>query len=85
MSIHPNPALWAERKRAAMKRTITSVRFVPDGLKIKVIALLSDGVTSILFSYYPDELSFTEEELAGLTVSEAVDLFHRKDTDYLQS
>lgn len=66
-------------------RRIGSVRFIPDGLKVKALALLEDGCTSALFSYYPDELTFKEDELTGLTVEEALDLFVKKDTEYLQS
>jgi len=68
-----------------MNRYIDSVRFVPEALHIKVLAHLNDDSTSHLFSFYPDELSFTEQELIGLTVREAIDLFHHKDTDYLRS
>lgn len=38
-----------------------------------------------LFSYYPDELSFTESEFIGLTVDEAHDLRRQKDIAYLRS
>lgn len=68
-----------------MTRKIESVRYISDGLKIKILALLDDGCTSDLFKYYPDELRFDEEELVGLTVKEALDLFVKKETDYLQS
>lgn len=38
-----------------------------------------------LFSYFHDEISFTEAELIGLTVDLAHDLRHKKDVAYLQS
>lgn len=38
-----------------------------------------------IFEYYPDELHFNEDELIGLTVSEAVSLKMKKDIAYLQS
>lgn len=66
-------------------RVIESVRFLPDGLKIRILAKLDDGASTSLFSYYPDELSFTERELVGLSVDHALDLFHRKDMEFLQS
>ena len=37
-----------------------------------------------LFSYYDDEISFTEDELIGLTEIEAYNLKHDKDLYYLQ-
>ena len=38
-----------------------------------------------LFSYYPDEVSFTESELIGLTIDECRSLFGKKDRKYLNS
>jgi len=38
-----------------------------------------------LFTYYPDEISFTEEEFIGLTRDQAFALRHKKDVDYLRS
>ena len=38
-----------------------------------------------IFSYYPDEISFTEEEIIGLTIEEANQLRHDKDVAYLRS
>lgn len=38
-----------------------------------------------LFDYYPDEISFTEKEFIGLTHREAMDLFYKKDMEYLRS
>jgi hypothetical protein len=43
-----------------------------------------NGMISI-FTYYPDELFFTETEFIGLTVDQALGLFHRKDVEYLRS
>lgn len=37
-----------------------------------------------LFSYYNDEISFTKDELIGLTEDEAFDLKRQKDIYYLQ-
>jgi hypothetical protein len=44
-----------------------------------------DGKEEKLFSYYPDEISFTEFEFIGLTKEEAHQLFHKKDVAYLRS
>jgi len=38
-----------------------------------------------VFFYYSDEIQFTEEELAGLTIREMRELRHKKDVDYLRS
>jgi len=41
---------------------------------------LSDGTKGLeLFSFYPDEISFTERELLGLTIDEARTLKFNKD------
>ena len=51
----------------------------------EVKATFSDGSEKVLFSFYPDELSFSEGEFIGLTEKEAHDLFRRKDIAYLGS
>lgn len=51
----------------------------------EVIVTLEDGSTRKLFSYYPDEISFTASEFVGLSVAQAHELRHRKDVAYLQS
>jgi hypothetical protein len=38
-----------------------------------------------IFTYYPDEISFTQNELIGLTISEAQQLKMQKDIEYLQT
>lgn len=38
-----------------------------------------------LFSFYPDEITFTETELLGLTVEQTQQLRHNKDVAYLRS
>ena len=40
---------------------------------------------TLLFTYYPDEISFTTDELIGLTIDEAFKLKKQKDLRYLQS
>lgn len=44
-----------------------------------------DDTSENLFSFYPDEISFSEREFIGLTKTEALDLRHKKDKNYLQS
>ncbi len=50
-----------------------------------VLGDMSDGQTLVLFRYFTDELTFTPSELIGLTQDEAVELFHKKDIEYLRS
>jgi hypothetical protein len=51
----------------------------------KVKATFDNGETKELFSFYPDEISFSEAEFIGLTEMEAKGLRHKKDVDYLRS
>lgn len=44
-----------------------------------------DGSEKILFEFYPDELSFTENEFIGLTEKQAHELRMKKDIEFLQS
>lgn len=44
----------------------------------------SDGTSKTLFSFYPDEISFEEKELLGMTEGQAHQLRHNKDVDYLR-
>lgn len=50
-----------------------------------ITAAFEDGTTKKLFWFYPDELSFSEEEFIGLTEVEARYLRFAKDRAYLQS
>ncbi len=59
------------------------MRWIADGLHIRVMVDLDDGCTRNLFSYYPDELRFEDHELIGLTVDDALKLYEVKDTAYL--
>lgn len=42
-----------------------------------------DGTLERLFDFYPDEISFTEQEFIGLTRTEAINLKYKKDLRYL--
>lgn len=46
---------------------------------------MEDGTKKTLFSFYPDELSFSSGEFIGLTIGEANKLRLKKDQDYLRS
>ena len=51
----------------------------------KVTATFDDGTTKELFSFFPDEFTFDEGELVGLTEAEARELYREKDLAYLRS
>ncbi len=51
----------------------------------KVIVTFENDVEKELFSFYPDEISFTENEFIGLTEDQAVTLKFTKDKNFLQS
>jgi len=57
----------------------------PLDLMPKVHVTFEDGSEKDLFSFYPDEITFSEGELIGLTEQEAYDLRNKKDISYLQS
>lgn len=44
-----------------------------------------DGKKEMLFSYYPDEISFNHKEFIGLTRDQALELRHKKDVAYLKN
>jgi len=64
--------------------TITDVAFTGKG-HVGILVKLSDGSRREIIRYYEDELTFTKEELIGLTVAQAKELWMRKDKAYLQS
>jgi len=49
----------------------------------EVYVILTNGKEEFLFTYYPDEISFTEKEFIGLTIDEARHLKFIKDKAYL--
>lgn len=63
---------------------IKKVTFEGTG-EVRVHIELENGVQEQLFTYFSDEISFSKDELIGLTVQQARDLFHTKDVAYLQS
>jgi hypothetical protein len=64
-------------------------RPIPKGVffdpMLGVTVTFEDGTEKNLFTFYPDEISFTEKEFVGLTEQEALQLRHKKDVGYLQS
>lgn len=51
----------------------------------EVFVTYEDGSSEVVFTYYPDELYFSEQELIGLTRKQAQDLHYQKDKTYLRS
>jgi len=51
----------------------------------EVIVTFEDGEEKTLFSFYPGEIQFTEQEFIGLTEAEARTLRVNKDEIYLRS
>jgi len=51
----------------------------------KVIVTVESGEEMELFTFFPDEVSFSENEFVGLTVKQAYELKYNKDLQYLSS
>lgn len=51
----------------------------------EVWVTLADGTEKMLFTYYPDEISFTESDFIGLTEDEASTLKFGRYRSYLQT
>lgn len=68
-----------------MDPIITEVSTTVDFGHATITAKFDDGTEGRLFSYFIDELSFSEAELIGLTKREAGQLRLKKDVAYLQS
>lgn len=63
-------------------------RPMPEGMldampQVKV--QFSNGEEKVLFEFYPDEISFTENEFIGLTEEQVHQLRMKKDIEFLQS
>lgn len=58
-----------------------------EGRFTNIVGVVYDdgSVDDRLATYYPDELSFNEDEFIGLTKKEALDLMFQKDLEYLRS
>ena len=71
-----------------MKITSARITAMPKSLfdpMPEVHATFEDGTERMLFSYYPDEISFSPSEFVGKTIEEAIHLKFVKDRNYLQS
>lgn len=51
----------------------------------KIVAKFDDNTEEEVIQFFEDELSFSEEELIGLRLSEARELHFKKDQAYLTS
>lgn len=68
-----------------VQATISAAGPGPFGALPTVSAEFDDGSVKELFSFYPDEISFTAEEFVGLTEANARHLKFTKDKAYLRS
>lgn len=68
-----------------MERKIKSYKIKSRRFTNVIIAVFDDGTSGEVFEYYPDEISFDEQELIGLTEDEAYNVKTKKDLAYLQS
>lgn len=73
------------------QRKIKKVEFIHDtnfnrygDIEIWATYQGSDELEYVL-GYYSDEISFTADEVIGKTKKEVIDLFHKKDLEYLKS
>ena len=53
--------------------------------KNEVYVTYHNDKTEKIFSYYPDELTFSSDEFLGLTKEQALELYYNRDKQYLQS
>lgn len=67
-----------------MNRTITFCEIVRNRFTNEVVVTYDDDSVEVIFSYYPDEVSFDRHEFLGLTQDEAFELFEHKDLVYLR-
>ena len=49
-----------------------------------VVAVFDDGSRRVLFTFFPDEYTFTADDFLGLTEAEAREVRNRRDIQYLQ-
>ena len=74
-----------------MEKKIIKCRITPqpkslfDPIPQIFVTLEGEDDEQFLLEYYPDEISFTEQEITGLTISEVRTLHFQKDKRYLQS
>ena len=67
-----------------MEKKIISCSIERCRLINKIYVTYEDNSTEKIYIYYPDELTFSENEFIGLTREEAQLLCYQKDLDYLK-
>lgn len=72
-------------KRIIQARITAQPKDFLDPMPQVYVVLEGESNEEFLFEYFPDEISFTERELIGLTVAEAKTLKFQKDKNYLQT
>ncbi len=75
----------AHQFKVSLPPMIIGARIRQEGFQHVAVVILVSGITKRLFCFYDDEITFTGEELIGLTVDEALKLRHDRDVAYLQS
>jgi hypothetical protein len=76
----------SDTRKIVSARITTPSRLGQFGDMAKIHVKFENSDTEeLLFSYFHDEISFTSQELIGLTVDEAEQLRHKKDVAYLRS
>lgn len=82
-----------------MKPTVVDCRIIPPKKSVAdpnihpqqvmhqatVVGDMSNGDKILLIRYFEDELSFSPNEFIGLNKDECVELFHKKDIEYLRT
>lgn len=66
-----------------MCNQIISCRIIKGRFENTIRVKYRDGSKEDLIKYQPDEISFTKKELIQLARDEALDLFKKKDFEYL--
>lgn len=78
-----------KRQEVPANRVITECEIIDKGLRNEVwIKSNCDGWcedVKLLFSYYPDELSFVAGEFINRTEQQAIELYLKRDVAYLRS
>ncbi len=73
-------------REAIIERAATISNSLAWGGSGRVLGLFGDDdVPVFLFTYYYDELTFTEAEFVGKTKEEALELYRQRDIEYLRS
>lgn len=69
-----------------VEATITPSNTKEGRYQASLTATFEGGTTSTdVLAWYDDELTFRKEEFVGLTRKEVIDLFMKKDGEYLRS